>query len=111
MDCERTSEGVCGWCDKPLTGKRTRWCSTKCSRLFVANHRWTQAKALKKRDTAQWQCEVCGEFTANIEVNHIVPCKGQHGVWGCHHHQDNLQLVCPPCHKVITNEQRKRGWT
>mgnify|MGYP003643312458 FL=1 len=103
-------QGHCELCGKKLSGRQTRWCSRQCSNTIRDNHRWTNAKGVLKRKSAYYQCAHCGEFTQTIEVNHIVPCKGQHGVWGCHHHQENLELLCKPCHKKVTDEQRKNGW-
>ena len=40
--------------------------------------------------------------TARLEVNHIVPCRGKHAALDCAHHLDNLETLCPPCHKVNT---------
>lgn len=102
-------EGVCGWCGKTLTGRRTKWCSKKCSRHFVASHRWTQAKAEAKKRRQAFQCEHCEGYFKEVEVNHIEPCLGKHGVWGCHHHQNNLEVLCPPCHRIQTNRQRSEG--
>ena len=102
--------GHCELCGKKLSGRQTRWCSRKCSNTIRDNHRWTNAKGVIKRLNAYYQCAHCEEFTQTIEVNHIVPCKGKHGVWGCHHHQENLELLCKPCHKVVTDRQRKNGW-
>lgn len=106
--------GLCGWCGKPLSSNRPRWCSTRCNRTYVANHRWTQAKAVAKRAAARpggYLCAACDEVFKVVEVNHIVPCKGKHGTWGCHHHQTNLSVLCIPCHRAETNRQRVRGWT
>lgn len=107
--CDKFHTKGCGWCGKKLVGKQRRWCSKKCSREFVVNHRWTQAKAAIKKESAWYQCAECDEFTQSIEVNHIEPCLGQHGVWGCHHHRENLELLCIPCHKKTTAEQRASG--
>ena len=115
--------GTCGWCGTKLKGRQTRWCSRKCSRENTKQHRWTQAKAAAKADAAWWKCarakfidgtteqsdwglSGCLGFTQEPEVNHIIPCKGKHGVWGCHHHADNLEVLCKPCHRAETNRQR-----
>jgi hypothetical protein len=101
--------GHCDWCGNKLTGRRKRWCSRTCDRAFVANHRWTQAKAAAKKASTWFQCARCSGFFQQVEVNHIVPCKGRHGVWGCHHHLDNLEVLCKPCHLTTTQQQRKNG--
>ena len=78
-------------------------------RVFVANHRWTQAKAAAKKRVTFYKCERCQSFVEKVEVNHIVPCKGRHGAWGCHHHQANLNVLCKPCHLETTKKQREEG--
>lgn len=103
-------EGCCRWCGKALRGRQQRWCSRKCSRENVANHRWTQARAEAKRKATYYECAHCGGYFTNVEVNHIVPCLQKHNVWGCHHHQEGLEVLCPPCHRIVTNEQRKKGF-
>lgn len=114
MACElipaKRDPNGCKLCNKKLTGRQKTWCSRQCSREYTRNHRWTNAKAHIKKEGAWYQCSHCQEFTKTIEVNHIVPCKGKHGQWGCHHHETNLELVCRPCHKIETNKQRARGW-
>ena len=66
---------------------------------------------MAKAKVALYRCESCEEAVAEVEVNHIVPCRGKHGTWGCHHHASNLEVLCKPCHKIKTDEQRERGWT
>ena len=46
--------------------------------------------------------------TARLEVNHIVPCRGQHRSLSCAHHLDNLETLCPACHKAHTTTLRPR---
>lgn len=63
-------------------------------------------------DEAAWyECARCGYLhkRTNIQVNHIVPCKGKHGTWGCHHHSANLEVLCKECHLETTAEQRAKG--
>lgn len=102
-------KGHCGWCGTKLKGRQTRWCSRKCSRENTRQHRWTQAKAAAKAEATWYKCKNCEMFTQKPEVNHIIPCKGQHGKWGCHHHSDNLEVLCKPCHKAETARQRAAG--
>lgn len=121
--------GQCHWCGRKLKGRQTRWCSRDCSRTATLNHRWTQARAYKKLEAAYFLCANarwvdtnndfhggepewrlikpvnCEGFTKKPEVNHIEPCMNKHGVWGCHHHQSNLEVLCPPCHKKVTAAQ------
>lgn len=104
--------GRCDWCSKPLKGRQMRWCSRKCSREFTYNHRWTQARQEARQRVVFYQCEHCLDMfpKGEIEVNHIVPCRGKHSTFGCHHHQENLEVLCKPCHQKVTNDQRKRGF-
>lgn len=113
LDCPHVhhTPGHCGWCDKKLTGRQQRWCSRKCNRSYVEQHRFTNAKAAAKKRVTFYRCESCGEFHQQVEVNHIVPCKGMHKQFGCWHHSDNLEVLCRDCHREETNKQRKRGWT
>lgn len=119
-----TTPGRCGWCSKTLRGKQKQWCSRHCNRMFVANHRWTQAKAVAKLEAAFFLCanawwepedgqghgdDDCLIFTQKPEVNHIEPILGAHGTWGCHHHATGLEVLCRPCHLKVTAQQRKEG--
>lgn len=129
MSCELldTREGYCGWCSKKLTGRQKKWCSRHCNRMYVANHRWTQAKGEAKKEVAWYLCanaEIvasmdgvriesanpkCVGLTQKPEVNHVTPIKGAHGTWGCHHHATGLQVLCRPCHLAATAKQREEG--
>lgn len=52
-------KGHCNWCDKELTGRQLRWCSTTCSEAYGTNHWWGWAsKAAKDRDGHR--CTRCG---------------------------------------------------
>lgn len=94
---------ACRWCDAELEGRRTRWCSDRCARLYLKNHRWTDArKAARRRD--KYACTECGS-PGPLEVNHIVPVMGKHNVIGCHHHLDGLDTLCHECHKRTTAAQ------
>lgn len=57
----------------------------------------------------RYQCARCRSYVEKVEVNHIVPCLGKHGVSGCHHHIDGLEALCIPCHREVTAEQRAAG--
>lgn len=99
----------CHGCGSPLPKGRRKWCSDKCRLDFVKNHRWTSAKRAMKAAAARYLCARCGKLETKVEVNHIVPCLGKHDQWGCHHHLSNLEVVCVPCHRKITAEQRAQG--
>ena len=120
--------GRCHWCRKALKGRQKRWCSRACSKDAVANHRWTQAKAAAKAPVTYYLCARallvtfaegfrprvqgppgCEGFTRHPEVNHKDPILGKHGSWGCHHHQDGLEVLCRPCHLEVTARQREEG--
>lgn len=126
-----TRDGHCGWCSKKLTGRQKKWCSRHCNRMFIANHRWTQARAAALKEAgAFYLCKnaeivlaeggvmeavsgpawpECVVFTDKPEVNHMVPVRGKHGTWGCHHHQTGLEVLCRPCHLAATAKQREEG--
>jgi 5-methylcytosine-specific restriction endonuclease McrA len=53
-----------------------------------------------------WRAE---KRTARMEVNHVVPCRGRHKALDCAHHLDNLETLCPPCHKEHTSALRARA--
>ena len=111
-NCKHLSRkpGVCRkkGCGKTLTGRQTRWCSKACATWFTSQHRWTNARKQAKSLVAHYKCAKCDGFFKTVEVNHIKPCVGERG-WSCHHHQNNLEVVCKNCHKKITAEQRKEG--
>lgn len=95
----------CFLCDKPLTGRRTRWCSALCVKLWYQNHNWTGArKAAKKRD--KYRCVKCGS-NYKLEVNHILPLVGRGYAWGCLNHLAGIETLCHDCHVRETNRQRR----
>ena len=121
--------GGCAWCGAALPARRRTWCSDRCGDRFWANHWWSVARRTAKRRD-KYRCTRCGaappkrpvkaafktqpaylramrawraeKRTARLEVNHIVPCEGKHGQLSCAHHLDNLETLCPGCHKVHT---------
>lgn len=107
-------KGVCDRCGTALTGRRTRWCSDACMYEWRQQHDWGAARnAAVKRDGHK--CVKCGaaeyhgwrepEKTVRLEVNHIVPREGRGYGFGCHNHLDNLETLCVPCHRAVTNAQ------
>ena len=117
--------GCCAKCEKPLSGRRSRWCSTECATwLYLErgkNHDWKMARAAAlERDG--YKCVVCGHdgkadkmvvdrhghasrYT-ELEVNHIVPRRGARYSRSCRNHLSNLETVCRACHKQITKRQQ-----
>jgi 5-methylcytosine-specific restriction endonuclease McrA len=118
----RPAAGGCRWCGTPLPKGRRTWCQNRCATVFWNNHWWSQARrAAKRRD--KYLCVRCGHKppkkmtraqrrTGRLEVNHRVPCLGQHGTLSCAHHLENLETLCVPCHRTRTAAQRERkNWS
>lgn len=94
----RAKPDGCRWCGTALPERRRAWCSGRCSTRFWNNHWWKRARvAARRRDKRR--CVACGA-TGALEVHHKVPCRGRHAVPGCEHHLDNLETLCPPCHRA-----------
>lgn len=109
--------GQCQWCAAELGngGRRRTWCSDKCRRTWERNHLWARARAAARR-RGKYQCAQCGQHKSeeDIEVNHIHPVAAHTGAThgrkpSCAHHQDNLEVLCRPCHVAVTREQRRQG--
>jgi HNH endonuclease len=128
------AEGGCAWCTEPLPPRRRTWCSDRCGDAFWANHWFSAGRRLAKRRD-KYRCTSCGaqqpkrptktgyrtqaaylkamrawraeKRVARLEVNHIVPCIGKHSELSCAHHLDNLETLCPTCHKRHTATLRK----
>ena len=101
-------DGQCDRCGKQLPKGRRRWCSGKCAgwahREFSKHHDWGSARHYAKlRD--KFRCVRCGS-KSKVSVNHIVPRNGAGYGRGCHHHLENLETLCQPCHVIETNRQR-----
>lgn len=63
----------------------------------VKKHKaWIRQQAIKKYGNV---CELCG-YNIRIETHHIVP---KHK--GGNHETDNLIVVCPNCHALITSKK------
>jgi 5-methylcytosine-specific restriction endonuclease McrA len=110
-------------CAKRLTGRQTRWCSRKCTQVFLASHQWSRAQfAALRRDA--YTCRHCGYTPGKrpnrrgylihfrrghgMEVNHIAPLNGRGYRLSCAHHLENLETLCHECHVGVTNHQRQR---
>ena len=97
----------CRWCNKELSGRQEKWCSTECGWRGWENHQWSSArKAALYRDAKM--CVKCGS-TFKLEVNHKVPILSKHNINGCWHHLSGLEVLCNPCHLKVTNIQRLQG--
>lgn len=97
----------CWWCAGKLKGKRRKWCKDSCSDAYYMNHYFPRSrKAAKRRD--KYKCVTC-DSKIKLEVNHIVPCLGKHGVQSCSHHLENLEVLCRACHLKVTAQQRADG--
>lgn len=94
----------CRWCDAALTGRKLRWCSNECANQYGNNHWWSAAsEEAKKRDG--YVCVECGKAGTDhgigkrgLQVHHLSPILGRHGVSGCHHHLDGLVTLCKAHH-------------
>lgn len=105
-------DGNCKVCSKALTGRKTQFCGRECRWAFhcrlYKNVHW-QKRHIAVRDGTV--CKLCGEVfdsaiveggplyphPQKMELDHIVPlCRG--GT----EHPDNLQLLCPECHRAKT---------
>ena len=51
------------------------------------------------------RCDLIGGFRP--EVDHIEQALGRHSKTDCIHHQTNLRVLCVPCHRAVTAEQRR----
>lgn len=106
--------GVCDRCGATLTGRQRRWCSDRCQFEWRREHDWGSARsAAVERD--DHTCRHCGARerydwrnpaeAVRLEVNHIDPREGRGYGFGCHNHLDNLETLCTPCHRTVTNAQ------
>jgi len=60
---------------------------------------WVKQQAIKKYGD---KCELCG-YGLSLDVHHIIPKKE-----GGKHEIDNLMVLCPNCHALITRKTRKK---
>lgn len=127
--------GACAWCAAVLPPRRRTWCSDACGDAFWKNHWWSVARAAARRRD-KYRCRRCGtrapvrptrarfpretaykkamavwraeRRVARLEVNHLEPALGRHNQLSCAHHLENLETLCPGCHKAFTAQQRAR---
>lgn len=105
-----TSATMCSWCGGPAAENRHGslwfWCSNFCQSRFWANHMYKDARAAVLK-MSEGLCARCGikYHDDELQCNHIVPVRGQRSSPSCQNHLANLEMVCQPCHVVITFEQ------
>lgn len=98
----------CRKCKRPLTGRKTRFCSSDCSDQFWWLRHWGSYRLHIFREDNH-TCARCGfeagRFGASLlHVDHIIPLADG----GPEFYRPNLRTVCIPCHKWITKEWHKR---
>ncbi len=110
---------LCAWCKTELSGRRQRWCSDACVRLYSRVWDWAAMKKyIKERDGHK--CQRCGttdppppkkvrgwqQRLDPWDVDHILPVAD-----GGTDDPENLRLLCIPCHVAVGYEQRaaRRG--
>ena len=92
----------CVWCEKELTGRQRKYCSSECDNEYFRNVFallwWSNARKLAL-ERAGNKCERCGS-TQTLEVHH----KEKLGLFEPRHNssknrQDNLIVLCRNCHE------------
>lgn len=128
--------GGCRECGAPSVGRMHFYCSPEHREAFERDHFWGSASRaaatlastfmLEITRGAYWGrgeqdgrgryhqrdaviCRRCEQPAKSWEVNHIVPVAGRRRSFGCEHHQENLEVLCRPCHLEVTAEQRAAG--
>lgn len=100
------AEKRCVKCGNPLTGRQQRWCSRECVVWYIQNHHFNSGRRVVQ-EVAE-ACALCGQaLGGDIEVDHIEPADGRHGVRSCIHHLDNLRALHSRCHLERTRAQRE----
>jgi 5-methylcytosine-specific restriction endonuclease McrA len=96
-----------------LRSSFTRW-PPKYEALADAKRKYTGPNTRQKHE---FQCAVCGGWfpQKQVDVDHIVPCgplRSFEDIGGfierlfCS--KEGLQVICRPCHKIKTAEDRKK---
>lgn len=127
-----TDAGRCRACGADLTKAQRSWCGAPCKLMYENNHYWNAARhAAVKRGRVCTKCHWTedqyqeasltteGQYVMWtrtmllthspdnwLEVNHIVPRRGEGYGTGCWHHQSNLEVLCHKCHVKVTRLQR-----
>lgn len=96
------NEKKCVVCGKPLTGRKTKYCSHECKRLYYAQFYWSVLKSLiLERDN--YTCKACGRRhpEVQLEVHHVIPKR-----YGGTDSADNLITLCHECHRKTMHKKR-----
>ena len=98
----------CQWCNTLLVGatvkRRKTWCSDECFQLFQQYHVWSHAKDAALV-TAHYKCEIkgCKAAPEDIHVVHTSPLPKSRYAMGCHHHPEQLIVICTRHRKEYAN--------
>ncbi len=73
------------------------------------------SQSTNKRLKKEYQCNHCKEWfkRKDVEIDHIIPCQGITSydrivTWlMLAHVEEGFQILCKPCHRIKTNEERK----
>jgi len=95
------SQVLCLNCLTPLSGRRTRYCSTNCSDEFFEkhHHRSLRGKLIRQKDS---KCDACHtQFPSEkLILDHIKPI----AIDGDEFDEENLQILCEECNKAKTRK-------
>lgn len=129
---DKNGQKHCLNCDKPLTGRRWRYCSDKCGFEFWAKHNWSTLR-LKMLEKSDLTCAMCGFHLEKVKgeqwlwecvappsddriyyryndasylfiVDHIIPIYAG----GPEFDEENLQVLCRKCNKKKTADDMKK---
>lgn len=96
-------EKLCLNCEKPITGRRKRYCSERCAYEFSSRFLSQTAfkeMIIKKRG---YRCEKCGKETKELIFDHIVPIELGGEIFS----ENNVQLLCYECNRKKTSNDLK----
>jgi hypothetical protein len=126
---------LCRWCDKPLTGRRTSFCSSDClHEILLRTDAGYVRQIIKKRDKGI--CALCGLNTLKLRKDLLALRKAEgydsylkvlkqkkiptyrRTLWDCDHIEpvilgggecgiENFRTLCIWCHRIETNKLRK----
>jgi 5-methylcytosine-specific restriction protein A len=95
-----------GYCDKHRHAKaegHTRPFENAKRSNYYGSYRWRSLTAKVIRETPY--CEICGAAKRDgviLEVHHREPPRGDEGKF---YDENNLQVLCRSCHRVITAQE------